>query len=123
MSKPVKKISLKMPTLMEDQLITAATESDPDALPLTDEQMSTMIHIPVLRAGRPKLANNKQLVSIRYSPEMIDCSGLLELVGKLVWRLFSRTMSKRTPLATLRGPNVKTQKTGANGAAKAMPCF
>ena len=73
MSKPVKKISLKMPTLMEDQLITAATESDPDALPLTDEQMSTMIHIPVLRAGRPKLANNKQLVSIRYSPEMIDC--------------------------------------------------
>jgi len=38
MSKPLKKISLKMPTLEEDQLITAAAESDPDALPLTDEQ-------------------------------------------------------------------------------------
>jgi uncharacterized protein (DUF4415 family) len=71
MSKPLKKISLKMPTLEEDQLITAAAESDPDALPLTDEQMSTMVPIRVLR-GRPKLANKKQLVSIRYSPEVID---------------------------------------------------
>jgi len=36
MSKPSKKISLKMPTLEEDKLITAAAESNPDALPLTD---------------------------------------------------------------------------------------
>jgi uncharacterized protein (DUF4415 family) len=71
MSKPLKKISLKMPTLEEDQLITAAAESDPDALPLTDEQMCAMVPIRVLR-GRPKLANNKKLVSIRYSPEVID---------------------------------------------------
>ena len=71
MSKPVKKISLKMPTLEEDQLITAAAESDPDALPLTDEQMSTMVPIRVPR-GRPKLASKKQLVSIRYSHEVID---------------------------------------------------
>jgi hypothetical protein len=39
MSKPSKKINLKMPTVEEDQLITAAAESDPDALPLTDEQI------------------------------------------------------------------------------------
>ena len=52
MSKPLKKISLKMPTLEEDQLITAAAESDPDALPLTDEQMSSMVAIRVIR-GRP----------------------------------------------------------------------
>ena len=52
MSKPLKKISLKMPTFEEDQLITAAAESDPDALPLTDEQMSAMVPIRVLR-GRP----------------------------------------------------------------------
>ena len=71
MSKPLKKISLKMPTLEEDQMITAAAESDPDALPLTDEQMSAMVPIRVLR-GRPKSANKKQLVSIRYSPEVID---------------------------------------------------
>lgn len=71
MSKPLKKISLKMPTIEEDKLITAAAESDPDAIPLTDEQMSAMVPIRVLR-GRPKLANKKKLVSIRYSPEVID---------------------------------------------------
>ena len=71
MSKPLKKISLKMPTLEEDDLITAAADSDPDALPLTDEQMSGMVPITVLR-GRPKLANKKKLISIRYSPEVID---------------------------------------------------
>lgn len=60
-----------MPTIEEDKLITAAAESDPDAIPLTDEQMSAMVPIRVLR-GRPKLANKKKLVSIRYSPEVID---------------------------------------------------
>jgi uncharacterized protein (DUF4415 family) len=71
MSKPTKKINLKMPTLEEDQVITAAAESDHDDLPLTEEQMGEMVPIRVLR-GRPKLANKKQLVSIRYSPEVID---------------------------------------------------
>jgi uncharacterized protein (DUF4415 family) len=71
MSRPLKKISLKMPTLEEDELITAAAESDPDALPLTDEQMRSMVPVRVMR-GRPKLANKKKLVSIRYSPEVID---------------------------------------------------
>lgn len=60
-----------MPTVEEDQLITAAAESDPDALPLTDDQMRKMVPIRVVR-GRPKVANKKQLVSIRYSPEVID---------------------------------------------------
>jgi uncharacterized protein (DUF4415 family) len=55
----------------EDQAITAAAESDPDALPLTDRQMSTMVPLQALR-GRPRLANKKRLVSIRYSPEVID---------------------------------------------------
>lgn len=71
LSKPIKKISLRMPTLEEDQLITAAAVSDPDALPLTDEQMSAMAPMRSLR-GRPKMAIKKQLVSIRYSPEVID---------------------------------------------------
>jgi uncharacterized protein (DUF4415 family) len=60
-----------MPTLEKDRLITAAAESDPDSLPLTDEQMIAMVPVRVLRV-RPKLANKKQLVSIRYSPEVID---------------------------------------------------
>jgi uncharacterized protein (DUF4415 family) len=60
-----------MPTVEEDQLITAAAESDPDALPLTDEQMERMVPMRVLR-GRPKLGNKKLLISIRYSPEVID---------------------------------------------------
>ena len=71
MSKPFKKISLRMPTFDEDQLITAAAKSDPHALPLTDEQMSAMVPIRVVR-GRPRLVNKKQLVSIRYSAEIID---------------------------------------------------
>jgi uncharacterized protein (DUF4415 family) len=71
MSKQLKKITLKIPTLEEDQLITAAAESDPDALPLTDDQMNAMVPMRMVR-GRPKLANKKQLVSIRYSPEVID---------------------------------------------------
>ena len=60
-----------MPTLEEDRLIAQAAELDPDALPLTDEQLRAMVPIRVVR-GRPKLANKKQLVSIRYSPEVID---------------------------------------------------
>ena len=59
-----------MPTLEENQLITATAESDPDALPLTAGQMSAMVPMRVLR-GRPELANEKQLNSIRYSPEII----------------------------------------------------
>lgn len=71
MSKPSKKINLKIPTVEEDQLITSAAHSDPDALPLTDEQMEKMVPMRVLR-GRPKLANKKLLISMRYSPEVID---------------------------------------------------
>jgi uncharacterized protein (DUF4415 family) len=33
--------------------------------------MSAMVPLQALR-GRPRLANKKQLVSIRYSPEVID---------------------------------------------------
>ena len=60
-----------MPTLEEDQLITAAEESDAEALPLTADQMTAIVPMPEL-SGRPKLVDKKQLVSIRYSPEVID---------------------------------------------------
>jgi len=55
MSKSLKNISLKMPTLEEDQFILAAAESDPDAYQPTDVQMRSIVPIRMVR-GRPKLA-------------------------------------------------------------------
>lgn len=71
MSEPSKKIEIQMPTLEEDELITRAAVDDWDVLPLTDEQLAEMVPLRVLR-GRPRLTNKKQLVSIRYSPEVIE---------------------------------------------------
>jgi uncharacterized protein (DUF4415 family) len=59
-----------MPSLEEDKAITAAAKADPDALPLTSEQLKAMVPLKSLR-GRPKSANKKLLVSVRYSPEVL----------------------------------------------------
>jgi uncharacterized protein (DUF4415 family) len=59
-----------MPTAEEDKAITAAAKSDPDAQPLTPAQLKAMLPIKALR-GRPKSESKKQLVSVRYSPEVI----------------------------------------------------
>lgn len=58
------------PTVEEDRAITAAAKSDPDAQPLTRTQLEAMVPIRALR-GRPPSPNRKQLVSIRYSPEVL----------------------------------------------------
>lgn len=58
-----KKVSLQMSSFEEVQLITAGSESDPQALALTIEQMTMIVPMQVL-GGCPKLANNKQLFSI-----------------------------------------------------------
>jgi len=50
--------------------------------------MSAMVPIRLLR-GRPKLANKKQLVSIRYSPEVIDYFGTPEKARSTVAQLVS----------------------------------
>lgn len=60
-----------MPSQEEDRKIAQAAKADPDAQPLTPKQLRSMIPMRVLR-GRPKTANPKQLVSIRYSPEVLD---------------------------------------------------
>lgn len=70
MSKISKQNLIVMPTLAEDRAITAAAKADPDAQPLTPRQIKSMVPMRTLR-GRPKLANAKQLVSIRYSPEVL----------------------------------------------------
>ena len=70
MSKLSKAPSIRMPTLEEDKAITAAANTDPDAKPLTAAQLKAMVPLRTLR-GRPKSENPKQLVSVRYSQEVL----------------------------------------------------
>jgi uncharacterized protein (DUF4415 family) len=70
MSKISKRPTVLMPTSKEDKAITAAAKSDPDAQPLTPKQLKAMVPLRALR-GRPKSAATKQLVSVRYSPEVL----------------------------------------------------
>ena len=71
MSKISKRPSVVMPTLQEDQAITAAAKADPDAQPLTPKQLKSMVTMRALR-GRPKSDKTKQLVSVRYSTEVLE---------------------------------------------------
>ena len=71
MSKPTKRAVVRMPTVEEDKAITAAAKSDPDAQPLTLKQLKAMVPVRALR-GRPPSPNKKLLVSIRYSPEVLE---------------------------------------------------
>lgn len=70
MSKVSKRSPIAVPTLKEDKAITAAAKSDPNAQPLTPKQLKSMVPLRALR-GRPKSGNAKQLVSVRYSPEVL----------------------------------------------------
>jgi uncharacterized protein (DUF4415 family) len=71
MSKISKKTSIIMPSVAEDRIITAAAKSDPDAQPLTSTQLKAMVPLKVLR-GRPKSEKTKQLLSVRYSREVVE---------------------------------------------------
>ncbi len=71
MSKVSKRPSVVMPSVQENRAITATAEADPDAQPLTPKQLKSMVPLRALR-GRPKLANPKQLVSVRYSAEVLE---------------------------------------------------
>ncbi len=70
MSKVIKRPAVVMPTVAEDKAITAAAKADPDAQPLMPKQLQAMVPLKALR-GRPKSANKKLLVSVRYSPEVV----------------------------------------------------
>ena len=65
-----KRPTILIPSVAEDKAITAAAKSDPDAQPLTPQQLKAMVPIRALR-GRPKSDNKKLLVSVRYSPEVV----------------------------------------------------
>ena len=71
MSRSSRKKTVSMPSAAQDRLITAAALSDADARPLTSRQLGAMVPLKSLR-GRPPLANKKLLVSIRYSPEVLE---------------------------------------------------
>ena len=71
MSKMSKRPTVIMPSVEEDKAITTAARSDPNALPLTPKQLKAMVPIRALR-GRPKSENKKLLVSVRYSPEVVE---------------------------------------------------
>jgi len=71
MSKISKRPPIVMPTTAEDKAITAAARNDPDAPPLTPTQLKAMVPLRALR-GRPKSESKKLLVSVRYSPEVIE---------------------------------------------------
>lgn len=71
MSKVSKRPAAVMPSVGEDKATTAAAKSDPDARPLTPKQLQAMVPFRALR-GRPKSENKKLLVSVRYSPEVVE---------------------------------------------------
>ena len=60
-----------MPTEAENRKILRAAKADPDAQPLTDTQLKAMVPLKAVR-GRPKSENKKLLVSVRYSPEVLN---------------------------------------------------
>jgi uncharacterized protein (DUF4415 family) len=70
MSKTSKRPAIVPPTPEEDAAIIAAAKADPDAQPLTNAQLASMVPMRSLR-GRPKLENKKLLLSVRYSPEVV----------------------------------------------------
>ena len=71
MSKASSRPAVVMPTSREDKAITTAAKADPDAQPLTLKQLKSMVPMRALR-GRPKSGNAKQLVSVRYSREVLE---------------------------------------------------
>ena len=71
MSKVSSRPIVAIPTVEEDRAITAAAKADPDAQPLKPSQLQAMIPMQAVR-GRPKLVNAKLLVSVRYSPEVLE---------------------------------------------------
>jgi uncharacterized protein (DUF4415 family) len=71
MSKASKRPAIAMPSTAENRVSTPAAKADPDAQPLTAKQLKAMIPMRTLR-GRPKSENPKQLVSIRYSQEVLS---------------------------------------------------
>src|SRR6266550_1810074 len=70
MSRTSKRPNIVMPSREDDKAITAAAKTDPDAQPLSQKQLKSMVPMHALR-GRPKSETKKLLLSVRYSPEVV----------------------------------------------------
>ena len=70
MSKPSNPSAIRIPSAAEDRAITVAAKADPNAQPMTAERLKAMVPLRTLR-GRPKSGSAKQLVSVRYSQEVL----------------------------------------------------
>lgn len=71
MLKTSSKRVILMPSVKESAKIVAAAKADPDAKPMTKAQLDAMVPIRAVR-GRPKSENKKQLLSVRYSVEVVE---------------------------------------------------
>jgi len=67
---PKLKVGTIIPTREEDAIITAAAMSDPDAIPLTDEEWEKVR--PTIKRGRPQAESTKFHTNIRLSPEVAE---------------------------------------------------
>ncbi len=56
------------PTPEEDAAINAAIADDPDTYELSDQEFAQLRPL----RGRPKSANPKILLSVRYSPDVVE---------------------------------------------------
>lgn len=58
-----------IPSTEEDAVITAAAMSDPDAVPLTEDEWKAAR--PSVRIGRPKAEVTKERITIRLSRDVV----------------------------------------------------
>ena len=58
------------PTSKEDKAITAAAMSDPDAIPLNDQEWEAVK--PLLKRGRPLAMITKERITIRLSRDVLN---------------------------------------------------
>jgi uncharacterized protein (DUF4415 family) len=71
MSKTSRPSKIAVPTAAEDRKIRAAAKADPDAQPLSEKQLKTMVPLRAVR-GRPRSESPKLLLSVRYSREVVE---------------------------------------------------
>lgn len=67
---PKLKTGTILPTEQEDKAITAAAMSDPDALPMTDDQLRQLK--PVRPRGRPVGSGSKVQLTVRFDEEVVE---------------------------------------------------
>jgi hypothetical protein len=110
MTERMKKAPIQVPSLEEDRQITNAANADPDATPLTEEQMGQMVPLKALR-GRPRLANRKHLCPSDTVLKDLIISDLPVQAGNPGWMPSCASMSSHVLASMQRGLNTAMQLT------------